>query len=464
MFEKEVARTEAKAETKLIELAGAAEWAADPPPAPDEPDVQMKSLPAVDPAIYGLENEVHAAAAEGIATPSGTLPHFDTIQRAFGAHDLSAIHAHVGGSSAREMGATAFAAGDHVVFDREPDLHTAAHEAAHVVQQAQGVNLYGGVGEAGDEYERAADAVADRVVAGQSASDLLGAPVGGSASTGAVQRKPDLTRDDYTNRADGARGTAISAQLRLAAMQVNTACDEIEAAIAAPTGAMGSDGVVSSIIRPASIRANEVNKNLMPMWQDMQRMGFRDRNVREGLGILNNARARFGNVQAKIRQWASRNNSPKLEGVSSSGVERIVDFFAGTMGVQTSGANALVGKEDEKTTDTDLIKESVGQSLDAIEASTQALGMAMREADPKSAAPGMAERVLADLHLLQTSIPPNAKTSDATWTRISRIGLVLEQAWIDGQPFGLQQNGNLIMARSEMKSVQARLAAARKAK
>jgi hypothetical protein len=75
------------------------------------------------------------------------------------------------------------------VFDKSPDLHTAAHEAAHVVQQAQGVNLYGGVGEAGDSYERHADAVADRVVAGQSAADLLGSS-GGASGHLVIQKKP----------------------------------------------------------------------------------------------------------------------------------------------------------------------------------------------------------------------------------------------------------------------------------
>jgi hypothetical protein len=57
-----------------------------------------------------------------------------------------------------------------------------------VVQQRGGVQLKGGVGEADDAYERNADAVADRVVAGRSAEDLLD---GGSAGGGvaAVQRK-----------------------------------------------------------------------------------------------------------------------------------------------------------------------------------------------------------------------------------------------------------------------------------
>ena len=62
----------------------------------------------------------------------------------------------------------------------------AAHEAAHVVQQRSGVSLYGGVGRAGDRYERQADTVADRVASGRPAHDLLA----GSRAAGrpAVQR------------------------------------------------------------------------------------------------------------------------------------------------------------------------------------------------------------------------------------------------------------------------------------
>lgn len=138
---------------------------------------------------------VRETAGRGIRSPATSLPHATAIQRAFGpAHDVSHVQAHVGGAAAdacRDMSASAYATGNHVAFASAPDLHTAAHEAAHVVQQARGVNLYGGVGSAGDVYERHADAVADRVVVGQSAKDLLSSGPGGggwgSASV-AVQR------------------------------------------------------------------------------------------------------------------------------------------------------------------------------------------------------------------------------------------------------------------------------------
>ena len=123
-----------------------------------------------------VDTQVHAAAAHGVSGAGTALPHLDHIQRAFGRHDVGGVKAHVGGEAAEgagAMGAKAFATGDRVAFAEAPDLHTAAHEAAHVVQQRGGVQLKGGVGQAGDSYEQHADAVADAVVAGRSAESLL---------------------------------------------------------------------------------------------------------------------------------------------------------------------------------------------------------------------------------------------------------------------------------------------------
>lgn len=140
---------------------------------------------------HGLTNpaDVQSAAAAG-ATGSAPLPHLDRIQQAFGPHDVSSVRATVGGSAVaacEQIGAESYAQGDTVAFKQAPSLWTAAHEAAHVVQQRQGVSLPGGVGQVGDAHEVSADRVADRVVAGGSAVDLLGGP-GRSTRGGAVQR------------------------------------------------------------------------------------------------------------------------------------------------------------------------------------------------------------------------------------------------------------------------------------
>ena len=160
---------------------------------------QLKAAESPAPAAVQAHGDldgpdVHALAAQGTAGGGGTLPFFDEIQRAFGHHDVSGVRAHVGGAAAdasAAMGARAYAAGDAVAFAEAPDLHLAAHEAAHVVQQRGGVRLSDGVGRSGDEYERHADAVADAVVRGDSAQALLdGMAHRGAAGGPAVQRDP----------------------------------------------------------------------------------------------------------------------------------------------------------------------------------------------------------------------------------------------------------------------------------
>lgn len=150
--------------------------------------------------------EIHTAARQGVASSSASLPHLDRIQQSFGSRfDVSSIRAHVGQdatAASRRMGAQGYAMGEHVVFREPPSLHLAAHEAAHVIQQRSGVQLRGGVGEARDAHEQHAEAVAQRVVAGESAEALLDAAPGRShvesPASVAVQR---LTDKEVSNTA-----------------------------------------------------------------------------------------------------------------------------------------------------------------------------------------------------------------------------------------------------------------------
>ncbi|HEY0195901.1 MAG TPA: DUF4157 domain-containing protein [Kofleriaceae bacterium] len=169
------------------------------------------------------DDQVHQAAAHGTATPSSSLPHLAAIQKSFGRHDVSGVQAHTGsaaGASAKAMGAQAFATGNHVVTGTS-DLHTVAHEAAHVVQQRGGVQLKGGVGDAGDVYEQHADQVADAVVSGKSAEGLLDQHAGGGAGKDAkaagggkpaVQGYMRITRADFATKNVADHNASFSAQ------------------------------------------------------------------------------------------------------------------------------------------------------------------------------------------------------------------------------------------------------------
>ncbi|MEM9493809.1 MAG: DUF4157 domain-containing protein, partial [Myxococcota bacterium] len=81
--------------------------------------------------------QVHDVAQSGVLGSGGSLPYLDQIQASFGAHDISGVRAHTGGAASAAssaLGARAYATGNDIAFAGTPDLHTAAHEAAHVVQ------------------------------------------------------------------------------------------------------------------------------------------------------------------------------------------------------------------------------------------------------------------------------------------------------------------------------------------
>ena len=190
----------------------------------DEQTARAHGLVQFDPSATpdrDAPERIHELAAHGTSGAGGALPHLDAIQRSFGRHDVRGISAHVGGAAteaAAGMGARAYATGDAVAFADAPDLHLAAHEAAHVVQQRGGVQLSGGVGAAGDAYEQHADAVADQVVRGESAEDLLDEYEGGSPS---VQRS--------VVQLDRRPLSAAGNRLIETAGQIQTRIDDLEA-------------------------------------------------------------------------------------------------------------------------------------------------------------------------------------------------------------------------------------------
>ncbi len=141
--------------------------------------------------------DVHSVAERGVSGVGTALPYRETIQKSFGAHDVSGVCAHLGGEAARAsqaIDATAYATGSDVAFATSPSLHTAAHEAAHVVQQRAGVQLKGGVGEVGDSYEQHANAVADQVVQGKPAESMLDQMAGSSSTGGSTTRGTSVQR------------------------------------------------------------------------------------------------------------------------------------------------------------------------------------------------------------------------------------------------------------------------------
>ena len=182
--------------------------------------------PGVDSAA-GDPPDAHGAAAAGVATPGGELPHRGQLEGAFGL-DLSSIVAHTGPEAqetSQAMGANAYATGHHVILPPNAGVGLAAHEVTHVLQQEKGVHLSGGLdGGASDPLEQEADAVGAAVERGESVAGRFSAPSGG-AGAGAVQRdsknKPDkpkekeLTAEEKTALLDRARVDRATAGINL---------------------------------------------------------------------------------------------------------------------------------------------------------------------------------------------------------------------------------------------------------
>jgi hypothetical protein len=177
------------------------------------------------------KKDVHDIAAQGTQGSGGSLPYLDKIQSSFGSHDVSNVQAYSGGNAVaanESLGANAYASGNKVAFKGSTDLHTAAHEAAHIVQQRSGVSLSGGVGQSGDSYEQHADAVADAVVQGKSAEGLLNRFAGGSpgASHGAA------TQLKEEPKATGAADAASKKKTARSDTEVSELCKLIVQSIA----------------------------------------------------------------------------------------------------------------------------------------------------------------------------------------------------------------------------------------
>lgn len=139
---------------------------------------------------FANRQRVHHVARSGLRGASQAYPFLEQIQWSFGRHDISGLKGYTGAAarSANDtLGSRAYHKGGHVAFGVEPTLADAAHEAAHFVQGVSEERLEGGMGQAGDVYERHAERVAAAVVAGESAESLLDRKPGGVGTPATVR-------------------------------------------------------------------------------------------------------------------------------------------------------------------------------------------------------------------------------------------------------------------------------------
>ena len=89
-----------------------------------------------------MHSAVHGVAASGVRGAGRRLPHADRVQQALGRHRIDAVRAYTDAAAraaSRDLGVEAYTVGSKIAFaSANPDLHTVAHEAAHVIQQRAG--------------------------------------------------------------------------------------------------------------------------------------------------------------------------------------------------------------------------------------------------------------------------------------------------------------------------------------
>jgi hypothetical protein len=185
----------------------------------DEGTIQTKPVDGVGTVQREAAQAMHQEAAAGVQGSGAPLPHLAEVQRAFGRHDVSGLQTFRNGQAATaagRLGTPAYTAAGRIAFrDSAPSLQTVAHEAAHAVQQRHGLDLGDGIGRRGDAHEQHAEAVARKVVAGESAeAELDRAATGPAAPAGPALQgltgfEVELHEPIYTTPGDARKPTVL---------------------------------------------------------------------------------------------------------------------------------------------------------------------------------------------------------------------------------------------------------------
>jgi hypothetical protein len=190
------------------------------------------------------EEESSAAAVRNIVGKAGGNPLDgalkEEMETRFG-DDFSSVRIHTDAAAAESaagVSARAYTVGDEVVFgagspalDSPEGKRTLAHELTHVIQQRQGpvagTPVGGGisVSDPSDRYEQAADANADRVMAGGAGPDTTGGPGAVPAQRLLLQRDPlasEMAEDEEEEQEEEAASPGEAQMEAGAGSQVET--------------------------------------------------------------------------------------------------------------------------------------------------------------------------------------------------------------------------------------------------
>lgn len=163
------------ADTPLQNVYSDAPFAARRLSAPVQARLKLPGAELWQPKTSAQAHALHSLAEKGVSGSGQPLPYREVLKKHLPDADfLDDARMHVDASARQATGALqahAYATSKdgtpRIAFDSpQPDLHTVAHEVAHLVQQRRGIELSHGLGRAGDAHEREADRLADAVMRG----------------------------------------------------------------------------------------------------------------------------------------------------------------------------------------------------------------------------------------------------------------------------------------------------------
>ncbi len=282
----------------------------------------------------------NAIARSGLSGRPVALPHRSAIERSYGV-SLDGVYAYTdpaAQAACRALGKQAFAIGNRVAFaTASPDLHVAAHEAAHTLEDPGAAGVVGGSADS----EAMADAAADRVVAGNDASDLVGSKVT-DAADGTVRFYTLMKRKTTTYRVADDGSVAVRQDSACGGMHAYATPEAIEAGKLGLAGrnssislaegggklrvsdAGGTSHLLSKVV-PVNAR-NKTRGSQMELWADCGRSARTVTGADGGSGMGN------GSLKA---QWTAPNGAARQGGAGYSPeihkVQIMVDWFGNVL-------------------------------------------------------------------------------------------------------------------------------------
>jgi hypothetical protein len=270
---------------------------------------------------------------------------------------------------------------------------------------------------------------------------------------------PNPDRIMHMKKADAGRAHAMQNQLLIASRNIEALTVRIDDTIAAgrtKPDSRGADGYVLQLESIVAEGENERGKIVLVMKEK-----FPDSSVRNGVEHIDRAVDQFKHAVERAKAFA-RQNGAKFDHDKHNANDEVADVLRlehelGMTGIQTNH----VGKVTES--ESDLQKESFSESLDGLDHGTQALVLALREHDAKTAMTAVLPGLLSNVRMLDASMK-GIKTTDAQRKKGPKILNAMKDAMRDARGHKLENDSSLVQADVNVRAAITKLDALPRAK